>query len=464
MLRQLQQSCERQIDNAIAKKRNTKKTDLANLVTLLDEPIFCPYQIEWLTNDSPVFVVEKSRQIGFSWSMSLLAVLNAVTDKRDTIINSYNLLASKEFIKDCAKWAKIFNFIYEEFVYEEVINNRNINIFELKFTNFRSITAVSGDVTNLRGKPGCLIIIDEAAYRKTPIAEILAASNATLIHGGRVIIGSTHAGVDNDFNKFIEDCKEGKYPYPVLKTTFKQAIAQGLYKRIAIKKGDEWTSENEAEFVNSIYSMYGIRASEELDVIPGDFSDAGKIFNTFNRVNIADMRSRVPHDFISFVSYDLAASKTETSFYTAMIEVLLQLSTGNIIIVDYFAARLDPLEGDEFIVNTGIRKSQSTHIIEIEPGSTGIKYLENMKMRMRSNGVYSVEGYQPKINKLKRMLPVANAVSVGKVLMSSEPRMDELERLLRQVTSNPKPLIQDLADCLSNVYDYCNNNINPMLL
>lgn len=54
----------------------------------------------------------------------------------------------------------------------------------------------------------------------------------------------------------------------MLKTTFREAVADGLYRRICEKQGKVWTQEMEDDWVAEIYGYYGEGAGEELDVIP----------------------------------------------------------------------------------------------------------------------------------------------------------------------------------------------------
>jgi phage FluMu gp28-like protein len=91
-----------------------------------------------------------------------------------------------------------------------------------------------------------------------------------LIWGGKVRIISTHNGIDNPFNQFIGDARVGKRGKntSVHRTTFRQAVAEGLYKRVCARMGIVWTQEREDEWVEEIYDYYGPGADEELDVIP----------------------------------------------------------------------------------------------------------------------------------------------------------------------------------------------------
>lgn len=431
-----------------------------------DEPIFCPYQVEWVKTSESITVVEKSRQIGFSWSMAFRAVLNAATNRIDTIISSYNLQASKEVMRDCAKWARIFNLIFKVTLNRELVNDRNINIFEIRFPNGRTITAISGDSVNFRGKRGD-IIIDEAAYREESLKDILAAATACIIHGGQIIIGSTHAGIDSEFNQMCEAVKAGELPYGHSKITFKQAITQGLFKRIVAKTGKVPTPESLDAFVHKIYTLYGNRAVEELDVIPSDFSEEGKVFTDFELLPLETLEylKSKPWQIVGFRYYDLAASsdKEVTAYYSASVRAWLTLTddrvpAGTLVIDDYYAEQLDPYEANKKILETAVSDGNNIfQIIEEEPGASGKTYVEILRQELASKGVYNVVGYKPLLSKLTRALPAANASQKREIMVANYVWSKEFIRLLRRVKNKPQPLVSDLCDCLSGIYDYSQN-------
>ncbi|MDK4537619.1 terminase large subunit domain-containing protein, partial [Kingella kingae] len=138
--------------------------------------------------------------------------------------------------------------------------------FIIRFASGFRITALSSRPNNLRGKQG-RVILDEAAFHED-LAELLKAAMALLMWGGQVHIISTHDGVDNPFNELINDSRAGKKPYSVHRITFDDALADGLYERICLRLGHEWTAENQQNWIDEIRASYGEDASEELDCIP----------------------------------------------------------------------------------------------------------------------------------------------------------------------------------------------------
>ncbi len=118
----------------------------------------------------------------------------------------------------------------------------------------------------LRGKQG-LLIIDEAAFVDS-LPELLKAAMAFLIWGGKVVVVSTHNGVDNPFNALLDEIRSGKRKGDTLTISFSDALHQGLYERIALIKGETPTPEGKAAFVADVRGYYGDDAEEELDCIP----------------------------------------------------------------------------------------------------------------------------------------------------------------------------------------------------
>ncbi|MEH0069161.1 hypothetical protein V6L77_00690 [Pannonibacter sp. Pt2-lr] len=111
------------------------------------------------------------------------------------------------------------------------------------------------------------MILDEFAFHDDA-AELLKAAMALLIWGGRVLVISTHNGVDNPFNELLTEIRSGKRPGAVVRVTFDDALEQGLYQRICLVTGKTWSPQAEADWRDQIRRIYGSAADEELDCIP----------------------------------------------------------------------------------------------------------------------------------------------------------------------------------------------------
>lgn len=462
-LKLLKTSCEEVVKSSITQKQSIN-IDTVDDTFWQDNPVFCPYQSNLVTDESPVTIVEKGRQIGASFTYAFRAAFRATANIRDSIVTSYNKAAVKQFVKDACTWARILNNVFEIISYQEIVNEKDLNIFEIRFLNGRTITGLAGDAVNLRSYSGRDLYIDEAAYRADSLDDILAAGLAAIIHGGTIRILSTHAGVDSEFNKLIERIEAGELPYKHIKVSFRQAVNDGLFKRICAKKKEEWTQEKEDAWIEEIYKLYGNRASEELDAEPSDYSQSGKIFNNFQFIDLPPLK---PWEFIDFRYHDLAATKEEedidnSNYYSASVKIRYVLETQKLVIVDWSAERLSPLEGDAQIEKLALADgSKSVQLVELEPGSTGEKYVAIMQERLIKNGIFQVFGYRPTIDKVKRALPAANAIQAGELLIDSKlHKKDEFCNLLRKFSSRRQPLVTDLGDCISGIYMYILDEYN----
>ena len=222
-----------------------------------------------------VLFVEKSRRIGLTWGFASYAVLKAARTKAaggmDVMYISYSQEMTREFIDACAMWARAFNQLageIEETVFDDSDDEgqRSIQAFRIKFASGFEIIGLSSAPRSLRGKQG-VVMIDEAAFVDN-LKELLKAALAFLMWGGQVVVCSTHNGVDNHFNEQIQDILAGRKPYKHLRIDFDDALNEGLYERICLVTGKEWSAEAEAEWRQNIIKFYGDGADEELFCIP----------------------------------------------------------------------------------------------------------------------------------------------------------------------------------------------------
>lgn len=230
------------------------------------------YQQRWVQDQSQVKIDEKSRRIGITWAEAADDVLTAAASTgMDVWYIGYNKDMAIEFILDCAQWTahlgEAAGQIEEgEEIYKDGDETKSVLTYSIKYASGNRITALSSRPSNLRGKQG-KVVIDEAAFHQD-LGELLKAAFALLIWGGRVVIISTHDGVDNEFNSLIQDVRAGKIPYSVHRTTFDEALADGLYERVCMKTGKAWTADGQIQWRDEIYKIYRANAAEELDVVP----------------------------------------------------------------------------------------------------------------------------------------------------------------------------------------------------
>lgn len=240
-------------------------------------PTLLDYQQRLLeaTAANRVVVCEKSRRIGATWGIGADAVLTAGAQRSaggmDVFYIGYNLDMTREFIDTCAMWAKAFTQAaveVQEFLFRDQAgdDSKDIQAFRIRFASDYEIVALCSRPRSLRGRQG-YVIIDEAAFHDE-LEELLKAALALLIWGGKVLVISTHDGVDNVFNQLVQDIRAGKRPFALLTITFSDALGAGLYERVCLVTGKTWSVDAQATWEQEIRSFYGEGAAEELDCIP----------------------------------------------------------------------------------------------------------------------------------------------------------------------------------------------------
>lgn len=232
--------------------------------------LLCVYQIAWLVDRSRVKVWEKSRRIGASWIEALYTVLEAAKKisegGQNTYYLSYNKDMTRQFVKDCAWWAKVLGVVCGDV--EEIIDDydKNVTIFRIRFASGCEVEALPSEARSLRSKKG-RVVLDEAAF-VDDLAALLKAALALLMWGGQVVILSSHNGDENPFNELLADVRAGKLPYTLHRTDLDDALEGGLYKAICRKLGQPWTPEGQEQWRADIITEYGDGADEELYCVP----------------------------------------------------------------------------------------------------------------------------------------------------------------------------------------------------
>lgn len=247
--------------------------------------LLLPYQnrVNRLLEDTAtqVLYIEKSRRIGLTWGLAAYGALRAGRRKSaggmDVMYISYSKEMTREFIDACAMWARAFNVAAN--AVEEVLfadndkdGDTSINAFRIRFASGFEIMALSSTPRSLRGKQGC-VIIDEAAF-VDDLAELIKAAMAFLMWGGQVVVVSTHDGAENPFNQAVQEIRADRAPGALVRIDIDDALREGLYQRICLVKGSDWSPEAEGEWRDDLVAFYGDGADEELFCIPSQSSGA----------------------------------------------------------------------------------------------------------------------------------------------------------------------------------------------
>ncbi|MCW8856391.1 MAG: terminase family protein, partial [Kangiella sp.] len=224
--------------------------------------VFLGYQKTWVADNSQIKIGEKSRRVGLTWAEAADNVLAASLAKSEGGDSTYYIGTTKEmaqeFIEACAMWVRVFDKVAGEveesiFLDEDENGDKEILTYTIRFpkSGFK-IQALSSSPSNLRGRQG-RVVIDEAAFHDR-LDELIKAAIALTMWGSKVRIISTHNGVENLFNSLVEESRAGKRDYSVHRITIEDALNDGLYKRICLIRGVEWSQEAEDKWLQTLIS------------------------------------------------------------------------------------------------------------------------------------------------------------------------------------------------------------------
>lgn len=243
--------------------------------------VLLPYQRRWVLDRASVKIANKGRRVGLSWADAYESAETAAAARSaggmDVFYISYDKEMTRQYINDCAFWARHMALAasqIDEYVYVDSYRDgdeeksQEIQAFRITFASGFHIVALSSRPRGLRSKQG-RVVLDEAAFVDDPEA-VIEAALAMLIWGGRVAIISTHNGVENPFNELLMDVAAGRRNYSVHTITFRDAIGDGLYRRICETRGKPWSQEAEDAWAEEIFAKYKSAedADQELMCIP----------------------------------------------------------------------------------------------------------------------------------------------------------------------------------------------------
>lgn len=255
--------------------------EIPNDLDPLAEGVLMQHQVDWLNDQSDLKIAEKGRRTGITFAEALADTLIAAASRAAGGDNVFYIGDTKdkgrEFIGYVAHFARIIGGELgeiEEFLFEdkrEDGTSKFISAFRIQFASGFRVEALSSRPENIRGLQG-VVVIDEAAFHQN-VREVIDAVNALLIWGGKIRVISTHNGVLNPFNELINEAKAGKNGYKVHFIPFQAAVDNGLYKRVCLTRGKEWSQEAQDAWLDVILSAYGTRTAQrdqELGGIPSD--------------------------------------------------------------------------------------------------------------------------------------------------------------------------------------------------
>jgi len=274
--------------------------ELPNNHDPLADGILMQHQKDWLEDDSPLKIASKGRRTGITYTEALDATIIAATDRTAGGDNYFYIGDTKdkgrEFIGYVAHFARVVQgelSQVEEFLFEDKQDDGSskfITAYRVRFSSGYRVEALSSNPANIRGLQG-VVCIDEAAYH-SDVRKVIDAVNALLIWMGRVRVISTHNGVLNPFNELITEARAGKNNFSVHHIPFQLAVDNGLYERVCLIKGIDYTKDGECKWEQTIRQSYGTRESamkQELDAVPSDAEGAALTRVAIERATVKDI-------------------------------------------------------------------------------------------------------------------------------------------------------------------------------
>ncbi len=422
--------------------------------------LLLPYQQRWIADRSKVKICVKSRRIGITWASAANSTLEAAEGVQDTWYIGYEEGQALEFIRDCELHCRAFLLVHEKGERQRVylddegntvpaaqVDESNILAYRITFRSGKRITALTSRPRNLRGKQG-RVILDEAAFHDC-LPELLKAAMALLMWGGCVEIISTHDGVDNDFNKLLEQVEAGKLNYSLHKITLDDALAEGLYQRICQVSGDAWSLEIQDEWRRELIASYGVGAGEELFCEPLSLVQG----QMFNRVwfDTIDTMPGVRELGMAVRFWDLASTakrKGNDPDYTACVH-MVEYGDKHII-TDAVFVHEDPGGVEALIKRIAEQDGRRCPIaMEQEPGSSGKLYTNHVKKNIL--GLYQFSGIPSTGDKVTRAKPLSTAAKQGNILLRKGPWNGDFLDILHKF---PFGRYDDPVDASSGAYNY----------
>src|SRR6266576_3831300 len=207
------------------------------------EKYFLPYQRAWLDDPSPLRIMQKSRQVGASFTDAYDSVRKAacVDDAMDVWVSSRDETQARLYIEDCTKWAKFLHSrSHPQIVYT---NLSDLRAYVLQFASGRRIYCLSSNPNALAGKRGHVKLDEFALHQDQRMLYKVAKPVTTW--GGQLSIISTHRGVGTLFNEIITEILHHGNPkrWSLHTVPLQIAVEQGLVARINQKTGANESNE-----------------------------------------------------------------------------------------------------------------------------------------------------------------------------------------------------------------------------
>lgn len=240
------------------------------------EAIFLPFQAEWIKDGSRIKLMEKSRQIGISWSTAYGADERAAAQgaRFDEWVSSRDDIQARLFIEDCKLWAGIMGMAAQDMGEVVLDADKKLSAYVLQFASGRRIHSMSSNPDAQAGKRGSRVLDEFALHREQ--RKMWAIAYPGITWGGSMELISTHRGSYSFFNQLVREARHGGNPKKISlhRVTLQDVLDQGFLFKLqqALPADAEQQDMDEAEYFD--FTKSGAADAESFDqeymCIPAD--------------------------------------------------------------------------------------------------------------------------------------------------------------------------------------------------
>ncbi len=214
--------------------------------------LFLPFQAAWVKDHSRLKLMEKSRQIGISWSTAYACVERTARQgaRNDQWVSSRDDLQARLFVEDCKRFTSAIDIAAQDLGEVLIDPEHRHSAYVLQFANGRRIHSMSSNPDAQAGKRGGRVL-DEFALHPDP-RKLWSIAYPGITWGGALEVISTHRGSGNFFNQLIREARESGNPKRISlhRVTLQDALDQGFLWKLQqmLPADDERQDMDEAEY------------------------------------------------------------------------------------------------------------------------------------------------------------------------------------------------------------------------
>ena len=216
---------------------------------------FLPYQIEWIDDDSPMRLGEKSIRIGWTYGDAFKNVRKRLRhNDRDYLFGTKDELSAVEYMQLCVKFCDIYKVAKtiisrgEESMKVPVLKDNQdtgftteIKVRYIRFDTGSRILAFTSNVNAMIVFGGDVGLDEFPAHPKQQELWETAAGRTTM--GYDIGVWGAHKGSDTLFYQFAREARSGKGGWSYHRVTMEDAIDQGYLNLIFQRTGKRFTKE-----------------------------------------------------------------------------------------------------------------------------------------------------------------------------------------------------------------------------